>query len=290
MYTAYPKTRRGVRRRVYLPYERVQVNGVGLGELDGFNIGKMFKNAIKFTPRSFQLKNVLGTIGSGMANVFTLGMASAIAPKVFSAHSKTMRAVGTGVVAVAAVAGAVATGGALLAATAPAVGTGTAAATGAVAAGTAAASGGIGFGTLVSGAGVLMTGAKMLMGGGGGSMSVDMGPQQQPGPVQQVAQDQYGMPVPLFNPAGSQYYQNQLSPTVYPTMPDVSQASYSQPVAPDAQVPMIGLEPEEQANMINVTGQPMQASMFPELSATTWMAIGGVALLGWYVLVGSEKK
>jgi hypothetical protein len=37
------------------------------------------------------------------------------------------------------------------------------------------------------------------------------------------------------------------------------------------------------------TGQVMQASMFPDLSITTWLIVGGVALAGLYVMRDDPK-
>jgi len=101
-----------------LPSERQVVNGVGLGSgtryatglegVDGlFNIGKMFTRLTKITPGSFQLKNIMGALGS--ATMFTAsGGLSSLAPKITGAHSSVSKAVGYGTAAVAAVAGGVA--------------------------------------------------------------------------------------------------------------------------------------------------------------------------------------
>jgi hypothetical protein len=105
-------------RRMYLPQERLQVTDEDGNLGFSFNIGKMFKRLTKVTKTSFRPKNIFGAIGSGAANFVTFGAASAIAPKVFSAHSKTMRQVGMGVSAAALAAGTVVTAGAL----APALG------------------------------------------------------------------------------------------------------------------------------------------------------------------------
>lgn len=100
-------------RKMYLPNERLQImDDGGLGF--SFNIGKMFKRLTKITKTSFRGKNIMGAIGSGASNFFTFGAASAIAPKTFGAHSKTMQKVGMGVSAAAIAAGTVFTAGALL--------------------------------------------------------------------------------------------------------------------------------------------------------------------------------
>lgn len=114
-------------RRMNLPSERMVVNGVGLGELDGmFNIGKMFTRMFTFTPSSFKLKNIAGTIGSAVTTFGTFGTAN-IASEILgssglkvvkggftSAHSKPMQYVGYGTMAAAAATGAYYGGAALL--------------------------------------------------------------------------------------------------------------------------------------------------------------------------------
>lgn len=119
------------RRRMNLPSERMVVNGVGLGELDGmFNIGKMFTRMVTFTPNSFKLKNIAGTIGSAVTTFGTFGMAN-VASEVLgssglkvvqggftSAHSKPMQYVGYGTMAAAAATGLYLGGSALLSASA----------------------------------------------------------------------------------------------------------------------------------------------------------------------------
>lgn len=116
------------RRRMNLPSERMVVNGVGLGELDGmFNIGKMFKRMFTITPSSFKFKNIAGTIGSALTTTATFGMANLAAgvlgssglkivkgPSFVSTHSKAMQNVGYGTMAAAAAAGAYYGGTALL--------------------------------------------------------------------------------------------------------------------------------------------------------------------------------
>lgn len=99
-------------RSMYSPYERSRIHDVGLGDLDGFNVGKMFKRMFTFKPSSFTFKNIMGSVGSLVSNVATFGAASAFAPKTFGAHSKTMQKVGMGVSAAAAVGGGIAIGSA----------------------------------------------------------------------------------------------------------------------------------------------------------------------------------
>jgi hypothetical protein len=200
-------------RRMYLPSDRMVVNGVGLGELDGmFNIGKMFKRMFTITPSSFKFKNIAGTIGSAATTLSTFGMANLAAgvlgssglkvvkgPSFVSSHSKAMQYVGYGTMAAAAATGLYFGGSALLsnvgkAATVGApVGTGTVLAagssavpvgTGTVLASTAATTGG-GFlstagswlSNIGSGLATVMKALPVvqgLMGGKGG------GPQEQP--------------------------------------------------------------------------------------------------------------
>ena len=108
MHIIQSPNKRRTRKRMYLPSERMVVNGVGLGDLEGmFNIGKMFKRMVTITPGSFKLKNIMGAIGSVTATVATGGLGLALAPKIFGAHAKEMKAVGYATAAVAAVAGAV---------------------------------------------------------------------------------------------------------------------------------------------------------------------------------------
>jgi hypothetical protein len=100
-------------RHMHLPYERTRIHDVGLGGLDGINIGKMFNRMFTFKPSSFKFKNIMGAVGSGFTNFMTLGAASAFAPKTFSAHSTAMKQVGMGVSAAAAAAVGVTAGASL---------------------------------------------------------------------------------------------------------------------------------------------------------------------------------
>lgn len=147
-----------VRKQMYLPSERMVVNGVGLGELEGmFNIGKMFKRMFTFTPSSFKFKNIAGAIGSVATTTATFGMANVASEfagpsglkltkgTITGARSKPMQYVGYGTMAAAAAAGLYFGGGALLSAASPTVSGAAATGTGlASTAGTAAAGTGIG--------------------------------------------------------------------------------------------------------------------------------------------------
>lgn len=80
---------------------------------------KALQRATKITKTSFQPKKIFGAIGSLAANIATFGAASIIAPKVFSANSKTMKMLGMAVSAIALVAGAVVLGPAIAGALGP---------------------------------------------------------------------------------------------------------------------------------------------------------------------------
>lgn len=80
---------------------------------------KALKRFTKITKTSFQPKKIFGAIGSLVGNVATFGIGSLIAPKVFSANSKTMKTLGMAVSAIAVVAGAVVMGPAIAAALGP---------------------------------------------------------------------------------------------------------------------------------------------------------------------------
>jgi len=82
---------------------------VGSSELGKFRFkpGKALKRAVKITKTSFQPKKIFGAIGSVTAGVFTAGLGPALAPKLFSANSSTMKSLGMGVTAIVVAAGAV---------------------------------------------------------------------------------------------------------------------------------------------------------------------------------------
>lgn len=168
MHVVQGRLRQQRRRRVNLPSERMVVNGVGLGELDGmFNIGKMFTRMFTFTPSSFKLKNIAGTIGATVTTIGTGGIAN-IASEVLgssglkvvkggftSTHSKPMQYVGYGTMAAAAAAGAYYGGSALLSKSGIASGAGTTASSIPVGTGTvlAPASVPVGTGTVLASSG-----------------------------------------------------------------------------------------------------------------------------------------
>ena len=269
------------RRKVYLPQERVQVNGVGLGEdLSGFNIGKMFKNMFHVTPRSFQPKNIFGAIASGTIGVATLGMSSALAPKVFSAHSKTMKTVGMiGTIAAGAV-----TGGVFLAPLLPAIG------------GIASSAGG-GLMSILSGAGSLLKPVMGIFGGmfgggkGGGGEQQQYAPYEQPYAYPQPQQpQQYYNPMADYNMNVARSAGAPLGPIgggTYSTMPDPSQSGGQSDIqlqSPD----MYNLQDPNGQGQLN---RPIaQAGMFPDLSMTTWLIVGGVTMVGWYLMSDSKKE
>lgn len=171
MHVVQGRLRQQRQRRVNLPSERMVVNGVGLGELDGmFNIGKMFTRMFTFTPSSFKLKNIAGTIGATVTTIGTGGIAN-IASEVLgssglkvvkggftSTHSKPMQYVGYGTMAAAAAAGAYYGGSALLSKSGVASGAGTTASsipvgTGTVLAPTVPAAVPVGTGTVLASSG-----------------------------------------------------------------------------------------------------------------------------------------
>lgn len=94
-----------------------QMSGSELGFR--FRPFKALQRATKITKTSFQPKKIFGAIGSIVSTVATGGLGPIIAPKVFSASSKTMRALGMAASAIALVAGAVVLGPAIAAALGP---------------------------------------------------------------------------------------------------------------------------------------------------------------------------
>lgn len=301
-------------RRMYLPSERLVVNGVGLGEVDGFDIGKMFTRMFTFKASSFKPSNIMGAIGSVVSNLGTFGMGSMLAPKTFSAHSSTMKKVGMGVSAAAAAAG---------------IGYG---AYKFLPAGT--------FSNVVSGAGnmlkstgtilkggleVLKTGAQILGGGGkqqaqqGGMTQADMLALQQ----QQQAMAAYNAQqaqIAAYNAQQQALYNQQqqqgqystdvsqqLTPTVYPSMDAGPSAVGPYPQDMTAQGPYSALTDYDMSTLVDPTtglitdpktgnkidpstGQVVQAGMLPAFSTRTWMIIGGVTLLGLYLSSGSKAN
>lgn len=242
-----PPNRIRNRRSTYLPSQRGVVTDEGLG---GFNIGKMFSRMVHFTPRSFQPKNIFGAMASVAGTVATAGLGPALAPKIFSAHSKTMQTAGTVMAAVGAAAGAAAL---LPAGTIAAVGSGLMKAVG---------------GT----AGLIKAGAGVLTGGGGAQPQ----PQQDvygPQPIVQQPAQIYTMPQQYDSGVYAQPVVQSMMPTMYPTMPDAGQSpgEYNslfdmQAVSPYSQLKDVGVAPMYQDGVT--------------LSNTTLMMIGGAVLLG----------
>jgi len=260
--------RQRTERRMYLPSERMVVNGVGLGELEGFKPKKAFKRLIKVKKSSFKLKNIMGAVGS--ATMFTAsGGLSTLAPKLTGAHSKLSRIVGIGATAVAAVAGAV-VAAPLIAPLLPSM------------------AGGGGF---FSGAGsFLASGGSGLMSmftGGGKGIAPQQPTEYPPGyaPVYPQQQEYYGSNVPVGE---------QLSQTVFPTMAGGgSQGTYG-PYPNNMQIgsPYTPLA-DDSLQIDPATGQlmlPQQASMIPDLSMTTWLMISGATVAGWYLMSGSKSN
>lgn len=96
---------------------------LGTDEFDGLGKGfkpfKALKRAVTFTPTSFQPKKLFGALGSLVGTTATFGLGPIIAPKVFSANSKTMKSLGMAATAVAVVAGGVVFGPAIVASIGP---------------------------------------------------------------------------------------------------------------------------------------------------------------------------
>lgn len=309
MYTVNPRQLR-VQRRVYLPQERVQVNGIGLGEVDGlFNVGKMFKRMTTFTPRSFQPKNIFGAIGSVAMFTGSFGLSS-LAPKLTGAHSKLSKGVGMGVVAAAGAIG----GGMLLAPMLPAIG-GVATGTGSGLMSMASSVGG-GIMKVVGGVGGFLKPVMGMFGGGGKSGGGQQQQAYETGYTQAQAQAQSQMQQQqeydryiaqqqqqlLYNQKVAASEGSPLGPQgdYFPTMPGGG-SSGAYPVAgPDVQLnqPQALMSPEDAARLgvsiDPITGQVIprqiaQAGMIPELSGTTWLIIGGVTLAGIYFMSDSKK-
>lgn len=275
MYIVYPR-RVSVSRRTYLPHERMQVTAEGLGELHGFKIGKMFKAAFKITPKSFRLSNILGGVASVVSNFYTLGLASTIAPKTFSAHSKTMKIAGAVMGSVALAAGAVVAAPAVIGAIGPALST----------AGT----------WLGTNAGTLLSAGSAFGKFFGSKNSAEQ---------QQIANSITPEQIAAINTGqlSDEAYMRQLSMQVpspnipYPSgMPVMAQGSIT-PL--DQQVPALyspladtGIQDDGISIPIDVSNpnnpiiklppemRTAQASMIPQLSTTTWAVLGGVAVLG----------
>lgn len=261
---------RRMQRRMHLPSERMVVNGVGLGEVDGlFNIGKMFTRITKITPSSFKLKNIAGALGSATAFTLTGGLSS-LAPKLTGAHSSAMKGLGYGVAAVGAVAGGVALlpAGALT-----------------------------GAGSMLSsiGGSILKGGTSIMSIFSGGGVGIPPQQQQQSGMTQAEydTQQAYNAQQQAAYDAQVQAQQNQMYiPAGYNTS---GSGAYAQPASMntsygDLRSPYTAIS--EDGSQIQVdprTGQVMQSGMLPDLSMTTWLVIGGATLVGWYFMSGSKN-
>lgn len=265
-------------RRMYLPHERMVITEEGLGELHGFNPGKMFKRIVKITPRSFRLKNIFGAIGSVAAFTATGGLSSALAPKLFSAHSKTMRQVGMGITAAAAAVGAVVAAPAIAAAL-PSMSS----------IGSGLATFGSGAMKLVGGAGSLLNVIGGKRGGAETGISVMQEPMIMPQQIPQIPPQEYTMTQPQYVPAA--YTQSpiasQLSPTMFPTMQDTGQSAGSfsqsqdlQQVSPYSELTDVGVEPTV----------PSQAGVLPVLPTAVWVVIGATTLVGMYMVLGAKRE
>lgn len=258
------------RRRMNAPYERMVVNGVGLGAVDGFNIGKMFSRLVHVTPRSFQPKNIFGAIGSAAAFTATMGLSSVVAGKQFGAHGTIAKDIGMGISAAAVVVGGVLAAPVVL----PVVGS----ALSSVGAGALSLFGGV---------------AKMFMGGGKG-VAPQQQQDQQYGPAYPAGYDPTtGLPLA---PMGGQpsyiadptMYQNpsvanQLTPTVYPSMVDPNADASSAPVDPSQQL----VSPS--SPYIDTSVPLQQAGMLPNLSTSTWVVLGVLTVGGLYMQFGRKE-
>lgn len=288
------------RRRVNLPHERVRITSDGLGDLEGFNIGKMFKRMVTVNKNSFKMRNIMGTIGSVVGTIATGGLGPALAPKTFSAHSSAMVVTGSmiggggilpsiapkafgltskeaGIVRGITGAAAAIAGGVMFA---PAIG------------GAVTGSGGM-FSTIMGGAGKLLGGMFGGKGGGGqqpqeqiDSQPVVMYPQQQYVMPPQGPQAPYGIAAPVSS---------QLSPMTFPTMGGGGGEGYSG-YSPDTDLRMdspYSALTDTESTIDPITGLPkpkyQEASMIPEMSTQSWLVLGGVTLVGWYLLSDDKK-
>lgn len=316
-------------RRMNLPSERMVVNGVGLGELDGmFNIGKMFTRMFTFTPSSFKFKNIAGTIGAAVTTIGTGGIAN-IASEVLgssglkvvkggftSTHSKPMQYVGYGTMAAAAAAGAYYGGSALLSksgvasgagttASALPVGTGTVLApvaapvgTGTVLAASTGTTGGTFLSTIGGAVSSIGTGLTTVMKAlplvgnlfGGGSGGAVMQPQQEQTQQGGMTQAEFDAQQRVAYEAGLR--QQQVTEQQTQMMP----VSYGggQPTMQtsygDLRSPYTAItEDGQQVQVDPLTGQVIPQEI---MSTDMMVGIGGVALIalaGWYFMSDSNK-
>ena len=269
MHVIQRPVRQRVQKRMYLASERHVVNGVGLGEVDGlFNIGKMFSRLTKITPSSFQLKNIMGALGSATMFTASAGLSS-LAPKATGAHSSLSKAVGYGTAAVAVVAG----GAALL---------------------PAGALTGIGSGLMtgLKTVATVLPVAQQVMGGGGQQQqSIDPYAQQYAdaqAQAQAQAQAAYDAQVraeqaAMYNPAG--YSSNMPIVNTYggSPIPADMNTSYG-----DLRSPYTGItEDGQQVQVDPMTGQIIQ----PGMSTEMMIGLSAVALaLGIYFMSDSSTS
>jgi hypothetical protein len=276
MHVIQRPVRQRVQRRMYLASERQVVNGVGLGEVDGlFNVGKMFKRMTTFTPRSFQLKNIMGALGS--ATMFTAsGGLSSLAPKITGAHSSVSKAVGYGTAAVAAVAGGVA-----LLPAGSLTGIGSSLMTG-----------------LKTVASVFPVASQVLGGGGSQQQQQQVDPyaqqyvdaqanaQAQAAYEAQVRAQQLQMYTPGGYTPNMPYVPEQYTPPMI-GQPGTMQTSYGDLRSPYTAISEDG---QQTLQIDSRTGQVIQAGIIPDLSMTTWLMIGGATVVGWYLMSGSKSE
>jgi hypothetical protein len=259
---------------MHLPSERQVVNGVGLGELEGFKLKKAFKRLVKVKKSSFKLKNIMGAVGSATMFTGTMGLSSVVAPKLTGAHSKLSRIVGIGATAIAAGAGAIALAPA---GTMAAIGSGVSSIGGGLMTGLKAVGG------LVPMAGKLVGG---IFGGGGTGVA----PQQQ-----YTEQPMYG---PVYDPAAMQYAQQveaQRAQMYTPGM--VQDVTYrGEPLEPitasnsygDLRSPYTAQAEDGRTLQIDpATGEIVQ----PIWTNPVYLGGGAVVLLlGLYMMQGNDKK
>lgn len=313
--------RQRTQRRMYLPSERMAVNGIGLGEVDGlFNMGKMFKRMFTFTPSSFKMKNIAGAIGSGLMTVGTMGIANVASEfagpsglrltkgTITGAHSKAMEYTGYAGMAAAAAAGLYFGGGALISAVGPGAGAGSAAigtaasgsATIGAATGQVAVTGG-GFlstvGTGLSTVGSWIgTGLKVLTSvlpaiggiGGGGAQQQQQGGMTQAEYDAQVAQQQQAAYAAQVEAQQRQMYMpGMVQDTSYMGPPTIGQPGTMQTSYGDLRTPYTAItEDGQQIQVDPATGEVIPAGM----STPMIIGIGGVTLLvGWYLMSGSKS-
>lgn len=307
------------RRSMHGVLDRRVVSGDGLGDLEGINLGKMFKRMFTFTSSSFKLKNIAGAIGSVAATTATMGLAPLIAPKFVSAHSKTMQHLGYGIGAAAVAVGVGYGGSALLSSV---KGVGSVASTGTGLVGTAAKSAGFvhpvtGAAAVAGGGGILSnvgsalstvwTGIKAIgsalpiigqvgqvLGGGGGGQQQQTDPnadayyqqQQQQAAAQEAANRQAQAEYDAYVRAQQQqmYVPGGMPggmPVSYEQQPTM--AAYGDLRSPYTAIAENG----EQVQIDPATGQIIQ----PGMSTEMMIALGAVTLgLGVYFMSGNSKN